>query len=141
MALKTRVLYFSGKGKMAGYAAALAERFGVKEDVIPPAYPCDKEKLVILGVSAGKNMPDLFCRFCKELSPARTASVALYVDGSADAAASIVKMITDAGSKVVGDVFYCKGGLSFRFAKKLKPQERSAILAWADQVADAASVN
>ncbi len=138
--MKTRVLYFSGKGKMATYAEILAKKFETKEDVIPPAYPCDKEKLVILGISVKNGMPDLFLRFCKELSAARAANVALFVDGNEQALAPITEAIRTAGANVLEPVFFCKGGLPFKFAKKVTAEEKDAICAWADGLVSTLSV-
>ena len=56
MALKMRFLYYSGKGKMKAYAEAIKTEFDLAQnfnaiDIIPPAYSCENERLVILAVS------------------------------------------------------------------------------------------
>ena len=48
--MKMQVLYFSknGKGNAEAVATAVGRTFKCKCDQIPPAYPCEKEKLVII---------------------------------------------------------------------------------------------
>ena len=54
MAIKMRVLYASGKAIIAAMAALIQSEYGLAinaVDKIPPAYSCDKERLVILMLS------------------------------------------------------------------------------------------
>ena len=76
--------------KMKEIAAYLAKNGNYASDVIPPAYSCDRERLVVLCVSTGKTS-DAFRRFCQELSKDKAQNVALIVDGSETDA----KMVSD----------------------------------------------
>ena len=54
MSIKMRYLYASGKKKFVTIGDIVKEKFALTNnnavDVIPPAYPCDKERLVFIGI-------------------------------------------------------------------------------------------
>ena len=87
--MKMQVLYFSknGKGNAEAVATAVGRTFKCKCDQIPPAYPCQNEKLVIIVFdNYGKKAKQLI-DFCKDLSTERASNVAvipLFNDGSND---------------------------------------------------------
>ena len=89
MAIKMRVLYNSGKKGMAQFANAVKEKYDLPVNAVsgkfPPEYPCDKERIVILAISAKSEMPDDLRRFCGGLNKTQAQNVALLVDGSTDA--------------------------------------------------------
>lgn len=137
MAIKMRVLYYSNKGKMETIAREIAAKFDLAinaVDVIPPAYSCDKERLVIMGISVGDEPTDQLRLFCRELTKARTQNVALYVDGKASGIQKIKDTLKEAGTNVIEETFTVKGGLPFKFAKKISDEEKAAVLAWAENV-------
>ncbi len=77
--MKMQVLYFSknGKGNAEAVATAVGRTFKCKCDQIPPAYPCEKEKLVIIVFdNYGKKAKQLL-DFCKDLSAERASNVAI----------------------------------------------------------------
>ncbi len=128
--MKSRVLYYSTKKNMKKLAAVLAKKLETKEDVIPPAYPCDKEKLLLLGITASKSMPDEFVRFCDGLNPSRAVNVALFVNGKLEHAQEIADRIAKAGAKVCPTIHIC----NFKFLQGVKKQDEDAILQWADDI-------
>ena len=87
--MKMQVLYFSknGKGNAEAVATAVGRTFKCKCDQIPPAYPCQNEKLVIIVFdNYGKKAKQLI-DFCKYLSLERSSNVAIIPlsnDGSND---------------------------------------------------------
>ena len=87
--MKMHVLYFSknGKGNAEAVATAVGRTFKCKCDQIPPAYPCQNEKLVIIVFdNYGKKAKQLI-DFCKDLSLERASNVAIIPlsnDGSND---------------------------------------------------------
>ena len=87
--MKMQVLYFSknGKGNAEAVATAVGRTFKCKCDQIPPAYPCQNEKLVIIVFdNYGKKAKQLI-DFCKDLSTERASNVAvipLSNDGNND---------------------------------------------------------
>jgi hypothetical protein len=145
--MKIRVLYYSNKGKMETFAFGLAEALkrdsegntnDVRADVIPPAYACDKERIVFLGISVGKEPDDVLRRFCGELTKQRTQYVALFVDNKnkeeTPGLITIKNAIREAGAQIIGDIHFVDGGAPFKFMKKISMDERIAIAKWAENV-------
>ena len=56
MAIKMRVLYNSKKKGMAQFAQTIAAKYELPINAtsgkFPPEYPCDKERIVVLGLTA-----------------------------------------------------------------------------------------
>lgn len=135
MSVKMRVLVSSGKGKMMTLANSVKQEFDLVPnavDKIPPAYSCDKERIVILAISTGDNPSASVLNFCKELTKARTANVALLIDGPEAAAAKLKDALLSAGTNVIDEVFYTKCGLSF--LKSVKPEENKALIEWVNRI-------
>ena len=132
-----RILYASGKKKMVAFANEIKAKYDLafnSVDVIPPAYSCDKERIVVLAISAkGNDVSDAVTRFCRELTKARAQNVALMIDGDEAAANKLKAILTEAGTNVVDEVLYIKGGLPI-IGGSLKPEEKTEIFAWVDRV-------
>ena len=139
MALKMRFLYFSKKVKMKAIAEAIKTEFDLSQnfnaiDIIPPAYSCENERLVILGVSGKGDPDDILRRFCSELNKKKAQNIALLVDGDEKIASSLLSELKAAGSNVVDNVKYINiGGLPF-LGGKLSDEEKTDILAWAHDI-------
>ncbi|MBQ3126405.1 MAG: hypothetical protein IJC15_04975 [Clostridia bacterium] len=137
MSIKMRVLYSSNKGKMETLARTISDKFELAinaVDVIPPAYSCDKERLVIMGLSVGNEPTDQLRLFCRELTKARAQNVAIYTDGKEAGLKIIKEALQEAGTNVIDDIFTVTGGLPFKFAKKASDEEKAAIIAWAEKI-------
>lgn len=136
MAIKMRILYASGKKKVNQIANSIKAQYELAfnaVDVIPPAYSCDKERIVVLIVSAKGNVSDAVRLFCNELTKARAQNVALMIDGDEAAAKTLKDILVAAGTNVVDEVLYIKGGMPI-FGGSLKPEEKTEIFAWIDRV-------
>ena len=134
MAIKMRVLSNSGKKKIKNIASEIKAHYdlGVNAvDVIPPAYSCDKERVVILIISAKGDINDSLRLFCQELTKARAQNIALIMNGDRAAANRVREVIGEAGNAVFEEVLYIKVPL---FGSALKPEERDQIFAWTDKV-------
>ena len=133
MAMKMRVMYSSKKGKLITYADAIAQACGCLANDIPPAYPADKERLVLLCLTLKGEPNDQVRRFCSELYPNRAANVALCVDGEkdTDAAKQVKQILRTAGTNVIDETYYVKCGI---FGKKITLEERQAIVDWARKI-------
>lgn len=134
MSVKMRVLVASGKGKMLTLAHSIKNEFDLVPnavDKIPPAYSCDKERIIILAISTGENPNSHTLAFCKDLTKARTANVALLIDGPEAAAAKFKEALSVAGTNAIDEVFYTKCGLSF--LKSVKPEENKALIEWVNR--------
>lgn len=135
MAIKMRYLYASGKKKFVTIGEIIKQKFALTinnaVDVIPPAYPCDKERFVFIGISV-KDEPENKVRlFCQQLDKTKAAKVALIVDGNEKGAQALKDMLTAAGTSVFPEVFFIKGGLPF--LGSLNADEKKALDEWLDR--------
>ena len=131
--MRMRVLTKTSKGKLIAIANEVTKLIEADKatDVIPPAYPCDGERLVVLVVSAKNSMPDDFGRFARSLKKSVTANVAFIIDGTPENAAKIVEMAKTNDSNVIDDnILYINGGLPFKFLKKVSDEEMNSVREW-----------
>ena len=141
MALKMRFLYYSKKAKMKAMAELVKAEFDLAQnhnaiDIIPPAYSCENERLVILAVSGKGEPEDLVRRFCSELNKKKAQNIALLVDGDEKLANRLLETLEVAGSNVNKDVLYFKiGGLPF-LGGKVTEEEKKTLLDWTHKVVD-----
>jgi len=132
--IKMRVMCDSQKAKIQTYAVALGQAFNCSSDKVPPAYPCEKERLVIIVASLKGQPSDQLRRFCMELTPARAQNVLLVIDNEKEQAGieALKNTLRDAGTNVIDDIYYVKTGL-FSGAK-ISLDERMAIVNWAKKI-------
>ena len=134
-----RVLYASKKGKIATMANMIKEEFQLPVNAVDkveqPAYPCDKERLVILMTSLKAEPSDVARRFYGELNKGRTQNVALVIDGPETAAQRMKEILTAAGTNVIDEVLYVKTGF-LPFSSGVKEDEKKALLDWAHRIVD-----
>ena len=135
MAIKMRYLYASGKKKFVTIGDVIKEKFSLTlnnaVDVIPPAYNCDKERFVFIGISV-KDEPENKVRlFCQQLDKTKAANVALIVDGNEKGANAIKEMLASAGTNIFPEVLFIKGGLPF--LGNLNAEEKKALDEWLDR--------
>lgn len=75
-------------------------------DQIPPAYPCEGEKVVFIGVEMNGKLPGAVDHFCKDLNPTRAKGVAFYVlnsNGNTDGLSSIIDTMKKNGVETYGE--------------------------------------
>ena len=141
MALKMRFLYYSKKTQMKQLAAAIKTEFGLTEnnnatDIIPPAYSCENERLVILGISGKGELDDMVRRFCGELNKKKAQNVAILIDGDDKLAQNTVDVLKAAGTNVIDNVKIVKfGGIPF-IGGKLSETELKSYIDWAHSIVD-----
>lgn len=137
MAIKMRVLYNSGKKGMAQFANAVKEKYDLPVNAVsgkfPPEYPCDKERIVILAISAKSEMPDDLRRFCGGLNKTQAQNVALLVDGKQADADKIAEAIRAAGTNLVGVKAITLGGFLF-IGGTLDDSRKAELLGWVDEM-------
>lgn len=137
MAIKMRVLYNSGKKGMAQFANAVKEKYDLPVNAVsgkfPPEYPCDKERIVILAISAKSEMPDDLRRFCGGLNKTQAQNVALLVDGKQADADKIAEAIRAAGTSLVGVKVITLGGFLF-IGGTLDDSQKAELLGWVDEM-------
>ena len=135
--MRMRVLTHTNKGKLLAIADEVTKLIEADKatDVIPAAYPCDGERLIVIVATAKAKMPDSFCRFMRSLKKSVTANVAFIIDGTPENAASIVEMAKTNNSNVIDDnILYLEGGLPFKFLKKVTPEESAKVEAWVKEI-------
>ncbi len=137
MAIKMRVLCDSKKGKINTLATMIQHEYDLPInalDKIPPAYSCDKERVVILMLSL-KGEPDNYLRlFCQEMTKARAQNTALIIDGTEAAAKAIKAILKEAGTNVIDEVLYIKGG--FALFKSVTEEEKEQVRAFCKRVVE-----
>lgn len=135
--MRNRVLTKTNKGKLLAIADKVTKLIEADKatDVIPSAYPCDGERLVVIVASAKATMPENFCRFMRSLKKSVTANVAFIIDGTPENAAKIVEMAKTNNSNVMEDkILYIKGGLPFKFLRSVSAEENKAVEAWVKDI-------
>lgn len=133
--IKMRVICDSAKAKIQTYATAIGEAFKCKSDKFPLAYPCEKERLVIIVATLKGGPSDQLRRFCTDLTPARTNNVALVIDSASSKAGieKVKEILREAGTNIIEDVYYVKAGLFS--GEKISLDERIKIVKWAEGIA------
>lgn len=134
MAIKMRVLCTPGKKKLVNITQLIKQEFDLNinaADVIPPAYSCDKERLVILVVTCKGSLKDDIRLFISELNKNRAANVALMIDGNADGDQYVRSLLTTAGTNICPETLFINGGNLFN--SKITDQEKADILAWVNK--------
>ena len=139
MAIKARVLCYPEFGKIRNLGECVKKKLddlypemthGI--DKIPPAYACDREHLVFIGVKLGKDVPDDLRLFCAALDKSKAANVALYTTGNQEGITKLVNILKEAGTKVLDDQLSVKDG--FLFLNGVKPEEKAEIEGWAEKL-------
>ena len=134
MKMKMRVLTATSKGKLLSIANSIsAEKSNYKADIIPPAYPCETERIVIIVATAAAKYSTAVEIFCKNLNKSQAQNIAFIIDGTPEKAEHLINLVKSAGSHVCEDVLYIKGGLPFKFAKKVSEEEKQQVSEWLEK--------
>jgi hypothetical protein len=130
MAIKMRVLCYPEKKKLLAIGNMIKAEYDLNVnsvDRIPPAYSCDKERLVILATNLKGSLPDDYRLFVRELTKARAYNVAIIAAGDDACVERTKELIKEAGANVIEDVKKIKMGL---FDNKVTDVEKAEILEW-----------
>lgn len=132
-----RVLYESKKKGMAQIATAIKEKYELPvnavDNQIPPAYSCDRERIVIIAISAKNDVSDAIRRFCGEFKKERSANVAVLVDGNQAVIDKLSAVISGAGTNLVGTKLISLGGFG-PIGGGLSDELKAEILAWVEEL-------
>ena len=139
MAIKMRYLHKAKNPKIVRLGEQFVNKYGLADnknafDIIPPAYSCDKERLVILALTLKKDIDDVVRRFCAELDKKKAANVALVVDGTPEAAAKIVTVLKEAGTNGVENIFYVQSAGFLNLKSSVSAEEVSAFFDWTEEI-------
>ncbi len=138
--MKIRVLTATRKGKlksMAEVLATLAANDIYKADIIPPAYSCENERLVIILLTPGSipNKND-FDRFIAGMNRQRTRNAAFIVDGNEADLQPVIDIVKANNVNVVEPILTVDGGLPsvLSMFSKMKPEEKDTVTAWYNDI-------
>ncbi len=139
MALKMRFLYYSGKAKIKAMADIVKTEFELTQnnnatDIIPPAYPCENERLVILAVSGKGEPDDVLRRFCFELNKKKAQNVALLIDGDEKLGNRLLEVLKETGTNVIDDVLYMPLPFKLFGGAKVTDDEKKQLLDWVHNI-------
>lgn len=131
MAIKMRVLcYPENKKKLTAIGNMIKAEYDLSVnavDRIPSAYPCDRERVVILATNVKGKLPDEYRLYVRELTKARAANVAIIAAGDDECVTKTKELLREAGTNVIDDVLKIKVGL---FDSKVSDGEKDEILTW-----------
>ncbi len=134
MAIKMRVLCYPEKKKLLAIGNMIKAEYDLSVnavDRIPPAYPCDKERIVILATNIKGNLPDDYRLFLGRLNKSGAANVAILAAGDDACVEKTKDLLREAGTNVIDSTLKIKMGL---FDSKVTDAEKADILAWVEQV-------
>ena len=139
MALKMRFLYYSSKSKIKAMAELVKNEFELSQnhnaiDIIPPAYPCENERLVILAVSGKGEPDDVLRRFCSELKKNKAQNIALVVDGDERMANRLLEVLKETGTNIIEDVLYISAPFKLFGGSKVTDDEKKQLLDWTHNI-------
>ena len=137
--VKVRVMYSTKKAKVKTFASAISEAFKCLCNEVPGDFPCDKERVVFIGMTIKDAPEDKLRLFCRELSLQRAQNVALFVDGPKGeenkGLQTIIETLKEAGTNVLlDDIYYVNGGPAIFGGKKISLEERTEIVRWAEAI-------
>ena len=135
MAIKMRVLcYPENKKKLTAIGNMIKAEYDLSVnavDRIPPAYPCDKERIVILATNIKGDLKDDYRLFLGRLNKSGAANVAILAAGDDACVEKTKALLREAGTNVIEDVMKIKMGL---FDSKVSDEEKADILAWVEKI-------
>ncbi len=109
MAIKLRVLHYPDTPKLSALCKDISSAYeNVKYDKIPPAYPCENEKLLVAIIKTGGELSAELKNFVGDLTKSRAQNV-LFVLGCSEATGKkIEELAVNAGTKLAGESKYVK---------------------------------
>ncbi len=138
--MRMRVLTHTSKGKLLTIADEVSKLIEADKpaDVIPPAYHCDGERLVVIVATAKPNMPENFGRLVRSFKKSVAANIAFIMDGKPEDVQKIVEMAKTNDANVMDDnILYINGGLPFKFLKKVSSEEMNTVREWVQSIRSA----
>ena len=138
MAIKMRILHSTSKAKLRSIGDIIKSEYDLainSVDAIPPAYPCNNERIVILVLSVNGDADDQLRRFLLELTKARAQNVAIITDSKPAGIDKVKGYLKQAGTNIVGEPLTIKTGLFG--SKTLSDDEKSTVLAWVKSAVEA----
>lgn len=109
MAIKLRILHYPDNKKLAELCKEINSEYeNSKFDKIPPAYPCERERLLVAFVKTGKEPTNELKMFCGDLTKSRVENVAFIFDAPEATAKALADSAVNAGCKLAIEPKYTK---------------------------------
>lgn len=130
--MKMKVLHYPEKGKIATFTNMIANVYEQTADKIPPAYDCNRDRLLIMGISSGKMMDDALSRFLRGLDKQKVSNIAMFTDAPDCIIEEIKAMFADTGINFLNVKKVKKAPLPFLTG--VKPEEFEDLKLWAKNI-------
>ncbi len=129
MAIKLRILHYPDNKKLAALCKEINGEYETsKFDKIPPAYPCENERLLVAFVKTGKDPVNELRMFCNDLTKQRVTNVAYIFDADPKVGAMLAESSANAGAKLICEPKYMKfPGLFGSFSEAQKAEIKAFI--------------
>ncbi len=130
MAIRLRILHYPDNKKLSALCNEISAKYeNSKYDKIPPAYPCENEKLLVAFIKTGKELSSELKNFVSDLSKSRAQNVMFVFDCAPTTGKEICDMAAAAGTKVIAEPVYVKFPSLFfmNFSAEQKQQIMTAI--------------
>lgn len=109
MAIKLRILHYPDNKKLSALCNDINAGYeNSKYDKIPPAYPCENEKLLVTIIKTGKEMSAELKNFIGDLTKSRAQNVLFILGCSPAVGKNIETLALNAGTKLAGESKYVK---------------------------------
>ncbi len=132
MAIKLRILHYPDSKKLASLCKEInGEYENSKFDKIPPAYPCENERLLVAFIKTGKDPANDLKMFCSDLTKSRAQNVLFFFDAAPAVGKALADSAVNAGAKLAAEPKYIKfpglfGGFSDAVKKEIKDYIKNA---------------
>ena len=130
--MKAKSFHLSKKGMAMEVAGEIGRVFECVSDKIPPAYPCENEKVLFITAEMSGHLDKAVESLLKDLTPVRAKNVIFVTinkDGNTDRLENISKTLEGKGIHVAGKYgIKATGGL---FSKKVAPEDIQKAIDWA----------
>lgn len=133
--MKAKSFHLSKKGLAMEVAGEIGRVFECVSDKIPPAYPCENEKVLFVTAEMNGHVDKAVESLLKDLTPVRAKNVIFVTinkDGNTNGLENITKTLEDKGIHVAGKYGVAASG-GF-FSKKVAPEDVQKVIDWAKGV-------
>lgn len=139
MVIKMRTLFFSKTGNAQIISEKIARENKCTSDQIPPAYPCENEKVIFVCLEIGNKAPKQVYDFLRTLTPERTKNVAfcLLTKSGNRGIEDLKEILAPTGVKAVENVFERQLKSGFFSKGSITEQDVTDAEQWAKSVIDA----
>lgn len=129
MAIKLRVLHYPDNKKLSALCNEINAGYeNSRFDKIPPAYPCENERLLVAIIKTGKEPAGELSMFCNDLTKSRVQNVQYIFDAPESTAKALAESTERAGAKLISEPKFIKiPGLFGKFSEETKNEIKAIV--------------